>query len=173
MRHAWVLLAAAAASLSGCMASQTPVASVMPVTASQFVSSATSANTFEIETSRLAAKQTRNPQVRRFASQMIRDHGMAGRQMAASVRAAGMQPEPAVMDSRHEAMMKELAATPRSQFDARYVEMQVKAHDEAVALFSTYAERGDEPTIARFARDTLPKLQEHADRIRAISDKTL
>lgn len=172
MRHSWVLLAAAATSLSGCMTSPTPIAAVTPVTTSQFVSSATSSNTFEIETSRLAAKQTRNPEVRRFASQMIRDHGMAGRQMAASVRAAGMQPEPAVMDSRHEAMMKELAATPRGQFDAKYVEMQVKAHDEAVTLFSTYAERGDQPTIAKFARDTLPKLQEHAEHIRAISDKT-
>jgi putative membrane protein len=143
----------------------------MPVTANQFVSSATSSNTFEIETSRLAAKQTRNAQVRRFASQMIRDHGMAGRQMAASVRAAGLPAEPAAMDSRHEEMMRELSATPRRQFDARYVEMQVQAHDEAVTLFSNYAERGDQPALVSFARETLPKLQEHADRIRAISDR--
>lgn len=39
--------------------------------------------------------------------------------------------------------------------------VQAQAHQEAVALFRTYAGTGDDQELAGFARETLPSLETH------------
>ncbi len=160
--------------LAACVAptaSSPPVSPVaMTVTDSaEFTRMATSSNLLEIESSRLAAQQSRDPEVRRFAGQMIRDHSQASRRMAAVLRRAGLPEAPRELTPRHQAMLDRLAAVQPEGFDSAYILLQGQAHEEAIALFSNYAQSGDDPRLASFARQTLPTLQMHARHVQRLS----
>jgi putative membrane protein len=168
----WTIFVAAAlgATLGGCMPVSSPVAAVAASTATTsggFAPMAVSSNLLEIETSRLALRRSRDPQVKRVADRMIRDHSAASRRMATVMRSSGMQPLSAVLSSRHQAMVDQLPATPASEFDAAYLAIQAQAHDEAITLFQTHAQRGDDPRLVSFSRETLPKLERHAEHVQA------
>lgn len=132
---------------------------------SEFVAMATSSNLLEIESSRLAVRQAESRGVRDFANRMIRDHSQATRRMNAVLRRAGAGPAVPALSARHQALLDQLAATPAESFDGAYMALQAQAHEEAIALFSAYAQNGDDPRIAAFARQTLPTLQMHAQRL--------
>jgi predicted outer membrane protein len=65
------------------------------------------------------------------------------------------------LDARRADMLNRLVAARGPQFDRLYGQMQVAAHREAVALFSTYAQVGTDPNLRVFAQQTLPHLQNH------------
>ncbi len=165
-----LVASAMALGVAGCM---TPMASApapapMAVTsAAVFVPTAVSSNLLEIESSRMALQRARNPEVRRFARQMIRDHNLATRRMMAVLRRSGLpMPQPAMIP-RHQQMVASLQTA--SDFDSAYMGVQVMAHQESVALFSSYASNGDVPPLAAFARQTLPNLQMHLQHAQGIA----
>jgi predicted outer membrane protein len=49
----------------------------------------------------------------------------------------------------------------RSHVDASYDQTQLKAHQDAVALFEAYAKSGDSAELRGWAGQTLPHLKEH------------
>lgn len=158
---------ALALGVAGCM---TPMASAPPTaavtTAAAFVPMATSSNLFEIESSRLALDRARNPEVRRFARQMIRDHNVATRRMAAVVRRSGVPMPPPALIPRHQQMLATVQGA--ADFDAAYMSAQVMAHQESIALFTAYGTNGDVPPQAKFARATLPNLQMHLEHAQSV-----
>ena len=162
-----VVSTALALGVAGCM---TPMASPPPAaavtTAAAFVPMATSSNLFEIESSRLALDRARNPEVRRFARQMIRDHNVATRRMAAVVRRSGVPMPPPALIARHQQMLATVQGA--ADFDAAYMSAQVMAHQESIALFTAYGTNGDVPPLASFARATLPNLQMHLDHAQSV-----
>jgi len=167
-----ILLTAGAMALgvAGCMTPMATAPAPAPVavtTAAEFVPTATSSNLFEIESSRLALQRSRSPEVRRFAQQMIRDHNAASRRMTTVVRRAGLPMPPPAMNAKHQQMLATVQAAP--DFDAAYVNAQLMAHQEAVALFTSYSSNGDVPQLASFAGRTLPVLQMHLDHVQALS----
>ena len=162
-----LVASAMALGMAGCM---TPTASAPPpmavTSAAEFVPTAISSNLLEIESSRMALQRARNPEVRRFAQQMIRDHNMATRRMAAVLRRSGLPMPAPAMIPRHQQMVASLQAAP--DFDAAYMGAQIVAHQESVALFSSYGSNGDVPPLAAFARQTLPNLQMHLEHAQSI-----
>ena len=143
-------------------------APAIPLTSSAFRRMAIVSDAFEIESSRLALARSRNPRVRRFAQRMIVDHTATSRALlsygpvAVGPGAAAAVPSMAPMlDARHAAMLNQLAAASGRQFDRLYVQMQVMAHQEAVAMFAAYAQSGGDPGLVNFARQALPALQSH------------
>jgi putative membrane protein len=162
-----LVASALALGVAGCM---TPMASaptpVAVTSAAEFVPTAVSSNLLEIESSRLALQRARDPEVRRFARQMIRDHNLASRRMAAVVRRSDLPMPPPAMIPRHQAMLATVQAAP--DFDAAYVSAQITAHQEAVALFSSYGSNGDVAPLAAFARQTEPNLRMHLEHAQSL-----
>ena len=71
-------------------------------------------------------------------------------------------PGGAALDPRKADMLNQLAsARPGPGFDRMYLTMQVAAHQEAVAMFSAYAQTGSDPALRNFAAQALPGLQMH------------
>jgi putative membrane protein len=138
------------------------VATMAAPTAQEFVTKASGSNMFEIESSQIAVGKAESPDVKAFAERMIADHTKAGEEMKAAVQAsnAGLT-MPTAMDTEHQAKLTTLSAATGADLDTQYVQMQVAAHDEAVALFTAYAEGGDNPALKAFAEKTLPTLKEH------------
>jgi predicted outer membrane protein len=60
------------------------------------------------------------------------------------------------------AMLNQLASTSGPQFDRLYGQAQRMAHQEALALHSTYAQTGADPSLRQFAASVIPHLENHA-----------
>lgn len=140
---------------------EAPVPAPTPTDAASFLPAAVSSNGLEIESSRLALERSQSPTVREFARRMIEDHERASRELMTVTEEAGLGPVPLRINQRHQAMLDELRAVGSAGFDDAYAEMQRMAHDEAIALFGTYAEAGDQEALRQFASRTLPVLREH------------
>lgn len=136
----------------------------MQVDTPTFVRMASSANQFEILSSRLAVDQAQDQAVKDFANRMIDEHTTAGSRMAEVTKTAGIQSADSAgeesLESRHKEMLDTLSRNEGS-FDEAYVRAQIQAHQEAVSLFSAYAETGDEPQLKTLAQELLPRLQQH------------
>ncbi|RWP09359.1 DUF4142 domain-containing protein [Mesorhizobium sp.] len=129
-----------------------------------------SANRFEIESSKLAEQKNVAADVKDFASLMIKDHTKAGEdfkaaleqsQITASVTASG----PALLP-KDQAMLDQLKNLDGDEFQAKYILLQTEAHKQALALFSTYAQSGEDPALKEFAKKTLPTLRMHEERLK-------
>lgn len=126
----------------------------------QFAAVASVSNMFEILSSELAVERGASEEVKAFAQQMIADHTKAGEDMATAAGEDGVAPASA-LDQKHQQILDRLAALEGEAFDTAYMEAQVQAHDEAVALFETYAANGADGALKAFAAATLPTLQQH------------
>jgi putative membrane protein len=143
------------------------------MTAAGFVATAGVSNLFEIESSRLAEQRSGDEAVVTFAKQMIADHAKAGEKLAAVVNRSNADlAVPQALDARHLALLEELKKAERPRFDEEYVRMQVQAHQQAVALFTAYAEHGEDAALKAFAAETLPVLRHHFNEIRKIAERT-
>ena len=123
-----------------------------------FVKVVTSANEFEIESSKLAEQKAKDPDVKEFAKQMIADHTKAAEGLK---KAAMLGSDAPTLSPKHAAMLETLKGASEQDFQPLYIDMQAGAHNEAVSLFATYAGGGDDKAVEAFARKTLPTLEMH------------
>jgi predicted outer membrane protein len=66
------------------------------------------------------------------------------------------------LDARKSAMLQELAAARGTRFDQLYGRAQRVAHQEALALYTGYAQNGRDPAMVAYARSVIPHLEQHA-----------
>jgi len=149
------------------------VAATMAAPAAQdFVTQAGQANMFEIQSSQVAVTKAQGADVKKFAQKMIDDHTKAGKMMEATVAKSGGQLQvPTDINADQKSTIDALNSATGADFDKQYVAAQVKAHDDAVDLFGSYAKGGDDKALKVFARKTLPTLRMHKKMIHGISDK--
>lgn len=130
----------------------------------EFVTKAGVANAFEMDSSRMAVEKAQDPEVKEFAEKLITDHEKAGEELLSTVDQTRINtPVPEGVDAKHKDMIEKLEAASGAEFDQLYVDMQVQAHEEAVELFRSYAENGDQPQLKEFASSNLPALEEHLE----------
>lgn len=65
------------------------------------------------------------------------------------------------LDARRADMLNQLASARGPGFDRLYGRMQYAGHQEAVAMYSAYAQGGSDPGLRTFAQQALPTLQQH------------
>lgn len=132
-------------------------------TTRRFIENVSVSNLFEIESSRLALNRSENPPVRDFAHQMIEDHTEAGEAFEAALAESMSSPNIAksALDSKHRQILNRLQKENAANFDEAYVQAQLNAHQDAVSLFRSYAQNGDDPALRDFAAETLPTLENH------------
>jgi putative membrane protein len=132
-----------------------------------FVNKATIGNQFEIESSRLALQQSKNDDVKDFAQQMVDDHTQIGEDLTSVIATSNAQiPVPDnKLDPAHAKILAQLRSLPGSDFDHLYLKNQIKAHDDAIALFTNYIAHGKNSALRDFANRTLPIIKKHRDEI--------
>src|SRR5438132_1147333 len=74
-----------------------------------FVQKASEAGMFEVKSSQLALKLSKNPEVRAFAQAMIRDHEKADAALAATAKASAFEPAIA-LDQNYQGKLDQLRA---------------------------------------------------------------
>lgn len=109
----------------------------------------------EVEVSRVAASRTSNPEVRRFAQNLIADHDRAFEELTSLAALKGVH-LPA-----KDAIAEKWVKRDAKSFDQDYIDKMVSDHEECVKLFEKHAKDGDDAEVVAYARKHLPKLQTH------------
>ena len=134
----------------------------------EFVDQASAAGVAEIESARMALQKSSSPNVHNFAEQMIKDHTQANQDL--KELAMNKQLEVATdadLMNKAKAMILELREG--ESFDQAYANNQVNAHEKVVELFTRAAQHGTDSDVQKFAKDKLPKLQEHLEMARKLA----
>jgi putative membrane protein len=129
---------------------------------------AAASDLFEIQSSQIALQVSQNPETRRFAQMLIDHHTRTTQTLMAAAASARMTMPPPMLDTRKQQMIEELRRTPAAQFDMVYLMQQVPAHQEALALHSTFAARGDNGALRAAATAAVPLVQQHLTEAQAM-----
>ncbi|ACT50577.1 MULTISPECIES: DUF4142 domain-containing protein [Methylovorus] len=138
-----------------------------------FFENAAQANKAEIAASEMAKSKSKNPQVLKFADQMIKDHTEAYAALSALAKTKGVEipTEPSLMQK---AKAKLLSTKDGKDFDEEYAEsIGVAAHKDTVELFEKTAKNADDADVKQFANKMLPGLKHHlaeAKKLKASTD---
>lgn len=125
-----------------------------------FVEQASQGGLFEVESSRLALEQRSSQTTCEFARMMIDDHGKTSHELATLARRKDLRASSSV-DALHQEKLDELRRIEGAEFDTKYRQCQIKAHDEAIALFERAARDCRDSALKAFAQRTLPTLRTH------------
>jgi putative membrane protein len=146
----------------------------------EFVHKAAAAGHLEVEHGKTAASKASNAQVKAYANTLVKDHTAANQQLMAIAKrksisipdqpshAGGTQkPRSGAGDTHDEPWMSATGAA----FDRGFVEAQVKAHQEAIALFEKQANGGSDADLKAFAQKQLPGLRGHLKQAQDLQGK--
>jgi putative membrane protein len=123
-----------------------------------FVEKAAKSGMEEVDISRIAAERTTNSSVKSFAQMMVSDHSAANEKLTSIATAKAVK-----LPAQDPSASGKWAKRDGKDFDQEYVDKMVSDHKDAVELFQKEAEKGSDPELQAFARDTLPKLQHHLE----------
>ena len=155
--------AVAAVAAAWCLASVVaPLAQTRTPSTEEFVKKVAISDMMEIQSSQLALSRQPDADTKTFAEQMVKDHEETSRQLKTLVNSGKVTgPLPTSLDTDHQSKFDELKSKSGKEFDRAYDQMQLQAHEEAVALFEQYSQAGDNPDLKAWAGRTLPRLKEH------------
>lgn len=124
-----------------------------------FAQAAAASGLAEIAVSNIALKNGTD-ESKKHAQQMIDDHTRANQQLMALAQAKRVA-LPRTVSIQDAAAAAALAGLKGEDFDREFMKQQHAAHICSVQLFTTEAERGQDPDMKALAAKTLPTLKEH------------
>jgi putative membrane protein len=123
-------------------------------------------NMAEIETGRLALDKSQNEQVRKFAQQMIDDHGSALKELQTLAQSKGMS-LPDGPDVKHKTVATALRVLSGDTFDRQYLSRAgVNDHQDTLKLLQKIQTEGRDPDVKALATKMIPTVQHHLDMAR-------
>jgi putative membrane protein len=126
-----------------------------------FVKKAAISGLFEVESSRLIEPKA-DRDTKPFAEQMIKAHTEANNELKSLVQSGKVTAEiPMTLDAEHQRQLDELKGLSGKELDQAYDRIQLRAHQQAVELFTQYSQSGDNPALKQWAAQTLPELKQH------------
>jgi putative membrane protein len=134
------------------------------------------ANKAEIDASTLVKSKAKNPEVKKFAAQMIKDHGAADKKAKAVFGKAGVTPQDgeasrAVTSSASEAIEK-LKGLNGAELDRAYIDSQVAMHQQVLdAIDQTLMPNVANADLKAFMTEVRPKIQGHLDHAKQLQTK--
>jgi putative membrane protein len=135
-----------------------------------FAMAASRGGVAEVETGKLAAEKASSADVKAFGQQMVDDHGEANQRLKSIADGQNLT-LPRTMNAKQQATYDMLKSKTGAEFDKAYVDAMVKDHEEDVKAFQREADKGKDEQIKAFAAQTLPVIQGHLEKIKAIQSK--
>jgi putative membrane protein len=139
--------------------SQTTSATMSP-TDEHFVKAAAEGGLAEVELGNLAERKANNPEVKKFAERMVKDHTKANDELKEVATSKGMT-LPHRLNVKDEATKQKLSTLSGDQFDKAYMSDMVTDHTKDVAAFQHESSNATDPAVKHFALQTLPTLEDH------------
>lgn len=127
-----------------------------------FAMKAADSDMFEIAAAKLAATRSTNPSVKKFAAAMEKAHMASTAELKSAIAASGAAITlPTTLSKDAQDDLDDLNKADAKDFDKKYADDMVDAHQSALNLLQRYAQDGDTAAIKAFAAATAPKVQEH------------
>lgn len=160
--------ASAAVAEDGVVLAQAPSGSVVPAQDGTFVAAAARGSAAQVQLGRLAADTTGDTQVAAFAARMVHDHRRIGDRLQRIGQELGLElPDRPNLEAQDAFdLLNGLSGT---SFDRSYMEVMVKDHETAVALFAKQGQSGENEVVRAFAEEALPVLKAHLEEARSIA----
>ncbi|HEY8573920.1 DUF4142 domain-containing protein [Phenylobacterium sp.] len=137
--------------------------------AADFVARSSAADLFEVQSGQMGQNRAARPQVRAFAGNLVRDHTRSSQELKKAVAESGytIQAGQAATPELQAAMSAIGSAAP-GDFDRAFMEAQVKAHEQALALMQAYAQDGDVPSLKALAAEQAGAIAQHLKEAREL-----
>jgi putative membrane protein len=130
------------------------------------------ANTYDIETSSIAASKGHTKTVRDFASMLVRDHRNVraqGRNLAASLKVTPTPPRDFALAKAHTAAMAALRKAHGKAFDRVYLQQEVDFHNAVIdAVTTTLLPAIQNAQLKDLVTKVAPAFVAHRDRAQAL-----
>lgn len=161
-KHKLIAFAAAASLTVPAMATlPTPPQAAASREAQAYLFHSGAGDVFEITTSMMLLQKSQNQQVRAFATMLIADHTMLTNTALATAKGAGVMPPPPELSPAQKAQITQLHNATPATVDRVYMQQQVPAHQQALAINQGYGPSGDNPALRQAASGAVPKIQQH------------
>ncbi|WP_181276640.1 DUF4142 domain-containing protein [Arcticibacter pallidicorallinus] len=141
------------------------------MTNQEFVTQASSSNSFEIQSGSLAVTKGENPLVKMFGQHMVTDHTMAAEELAPLAQRKGWTLSQTLL-KRHQDNFNMLSPLTGNAFDKEFARLMVVSHEEAVSLFRSASSSDGVPDseLRSWAAGKLPKLEQHLEEAKDLHD---
>lgn len=135
------------------------------------------ANTYDIETGRLALEKSRNKEVRDLAQQFVNDHlavRQQGRDLAAKLRVAPTPPKQFDLATVHAKAIQALRAKSGAEFDKAYVAHEIAFHKAVLdAVKETLLPAITNAELKEFVQRVGPAFHGHHEAARQLQKKLI
>ena len=138
-----------------------------PFDDAEFVQKAASGGMHEVALGKIAAAKATSEPVKKFAEQMVTDHGKLNEQLKKAAGAAGLA-VPEVMNEQHQKEVDRFQNYKGRDFDRDYVTHMIADHEKDLAAFTRATKEAKQPAIKEFATKALPVVQEHLKEIKKL-----
>lgn len=153
----------------------------------KFVTKVAESTPKELAMAQLAVQRASDPQVKRYAQQIISDHQQMSQQLlelaqqkgivlknadqlAVPASAAGSgSPTALASDITSDRHYRSLSQKTGAEFDQEFVAAMVDDHKKDLKLFQKEAEDAEDSAVRAFASQNVPVLQKHLDRAQALN----
>jgi putative membrane protein len=135
-----------------------------------FIAKAASGGQFEVKASQMALQKSTNSDLKSFAQQMVNDHNRINQELTTLASRKGWA-LPTAMDQKHTETLNRLSKLQSTDFDKAFGDIQVRDHEEDVALFAQAAKEAQDADLRAWASKTLPTLREHLQMAQRIFKK--
>lgn len=126
-----------------------------------YLAKAGAGDQYEIQSSKIVAASTTNPDLKTFANEMVTDHTKSTADIKAAAKSSGIMPKPPMLTAKQTADLAALRKATGVARDKLYITQQKAAHNEALALHQDYAASGDKPALKSTASAIVPVVQHH------------
>ena len=129
----------------------------------KFVKEAAEGGMAEVEIGKLAQQKAQNPEVKKLAETIVKDHEAANAQLMAIASGKGvdMPKATAEMKGDHKKLHDKLSKANGIDFDREYVKAMVDDHKKDIKKFEEQAKDGKDAELKSFAQQAVPKLKQH------------
>ena len=137
-----------------------------------FIAQANLGAPFQIASGRLAEKNGTTAAIRDYAHLMVVSHIPVVNALNAILQRKNMAAPPnTLLHGAYDAMVASLQAERGAAFDRDYVDGQVEYQKGNAALFQYEIQNGTDSDLKEFARQTLPKIEDHLHRALALAKR--
>lgn len=137
----------------------------------EFIDKVAKSDAFELQAAQLAAQKATSPEVKAFARAMVKAHTESAAKIGKAASAATLTPDAALTRDQKEDLV-ELGKLAGAAFDEDYMDGQVDAHEDALALMRSFAADGTEPGLKTAAGEIAPVVEKHLAMARELDKKT-
>jgi putative membrane protein len=135
-----------------------------------FIANAAKGNRAEVTLGKMVASKTKDPSVRQFAQQMVKDHSTALNELTQLAQSKNITLPEGLPDDAT-ALQSKLSSATGKALDKDYMDSMVDDHKKDVSEFQDASQNAKDPDVKQWAAKTLPTLQAHLQKAEQIDAK--